>query len=49
MKKMMLTLGMIGGSALTFMMLNKNTRKMMIKKMDLMLKDADKMLDDSFN
>ena len=49
MKKMMLTLGMVGGSALTFVMLNKNTRKMMIKKMDTMLKDMDKMLDDSIN
>lgn len=49
MKKMMLTLGMIGGSALTFMMLNKNTRKMMIKKMDTMLKEADKMLDETIN
>lgn len=49
MKKLMLGLGMVGGSALTFMMLNKNTRKMMIKKMDTMLKEADKMLDDTLN
>lgn len=49
MKKTMLMLGMIGGGAITYMMLNKNTRKMMIKKMDCMLKEADKMLDDSIN
>lgn len=49
MKKMMLMVGMVGGGALTYMMLNKNTRKMMIKKMDCMLKEADKMLDDTMN
>ena len=49
MKKMMLMLGMVGGGTLTYMMLNKNMRKMLIKKMDTMLKDADKMLDDTLN
>ena len=49
MKKMMLMLGMVGGGTLTYMMLNKNTRKMMIKKMDYMLKEADKVLDDTLN
>ena len=49
MKKLMLGLGMVGGSALTLVMLNKNTRKMMIKKMDMMLKEADKMIEDSIN
>lgn len=49
MKKMMLMLGMVGGGALTYAMLNKNTRKMMIKKMDCLLKETDKMLDDTLN
>ena len=49
MKKFMLLTGMVGGGALTYMMLNKNMRKMAIKKMDCMLKDMDKMLDNKVN
>ena len=49
MKKMMLMIGMVGGGAITYVMLNKDMRKMMIKKMDSMLKEADKMLDDTMN
>ena len=49
MKKFMLMAGMVGGGALTYMALNKNMRKMVIKKMDTMLKDLDKKLDDTTN
>ena len=49
MKKFMLMVGMVGGGALTYICLNKDIRKMIMKKMDCALKEMDKMLDDSMN
>lgn len=49
MKKFMLMVGMVGGGALTYMALNKEMRKKVIKKMDCMLKSMDQMLDDTMN
>ena len=43
MNKAMLMLGMVGGSALTFMVMNKNVREMCKKKMNNMFDSADKM------
>ncbi|MBR1416585.1 MAG: hypothetical protein IJ572_02065 [Bacilli bacterium] len=45
MKKAMLMLGMVGGSALTFMVMNKNVRDMMQKKMNCAFDSANKMFD----
>lgn len=45
MKKAMLMLGMVGGSALTFMVMNKNVRDVCKKKMNCMFDSADKLFE----
>ena len=44
MNKTMLMLGMAGGSALTYMVLNKNMRNSAKKAINNMFSEADKML-----
>ncbi len=46
MNKIMLALGMIGGSALTLMVMNKNVRCAAKKSIDTMFDEADKMFKD---
>ena len=45
MKKMMLMLGMIGGSALTLTVMNKNIRNIVQKKVNNAFNSANKMFD----
>jgi len=49
MKKAMLLLGMISGSALTYLALNEDMQKMMCQKINMMKKSADKMIDKAIN
>ena len=46
MNKIMLIVGMIGGSALTLAIMNKNIRCAAKSKIDCMFDEADKMLGD---
>ena len=46
MNKLMLAVGMIGGSALTLAVLNKNVRCAAKKSIDNMFEEADKILED---